>query len=191
MIAFGMRFARRIILRLCCLAFVTAPAVMSVQSAPPQPDPLVARLQAKLDALESLKGRFTQSLESATLGRPRIENGSFALRKPGRMRWEYQEPEKKLAISNGGITWFYLPEEREAYKGSVSAAREGGPAVLLLSGGLRLDRDFSSRRLTADEAGPQGFAGAEAVELKPLRPSEEFERVILGVDTHRALIRRL
>ena len=154
-------------------------------------DPLLKRLQARLAALETLKGRFAQSLDARSLGQPRTEHGSFAMKKPSKMRWEYEEPERKLAITDGVTTWLYVPEDREVYRGSLGSLEEGGSTMLLLTGQIRLDRDFRSRRLSSEEAGPQGVVGAEVLELKPRKPSPEFEKLVLAIDPGPPTIRRL
>jgi outer membrane lipoprotein-sorting protein len=154
-------------------------------------DPLLIRLQARLDAIKSLKGRFVQSLDSKSLGRPLTEEGRFFMKKPSRMRWDYDKPEVKLAILDGHDTWLYVPADREVYKGAIRDLEQSGAAALLLAGRIRLDTGFAARRLTPEQAGPQGVAGAVAIELKPRRPSEEFDSLILAVDPERVQIRRL
>lgn len=170
-----------------------AAIVLAMSALPLAADPIVSRLQGKIDRLESLRGRFVQTLESTSLGRTRTERGNFAVKKPGFMRWEYLKPERKIAITDGRETWLYLPEEREAHRGILP--EDGGSAgVRILSGGLRLDRDFNVRELSGEElraAGPQGIPGAVVLELIPLQPAGEFERMILAADPKLLLIRRL
>ena len=164
-------------------------------AAPPMraatPDPLLVKLQTRLDQLKSLKGRFVQSLDSKSLGRPRTEEGRFYVKKPSRMRWDYEKPEEKLALLDGRNSWLYIPGDREVYRGAIKDLEECGAAALLLAGRIRLDGDFEARRLTHDEAGPQGDVGAVAIELKPRKPSEEFDRLVLAIDPDRLQIRRL
>lgn len=163
--------------------------------APPAPlDPLAARLQDRLERLRGLKGRFTQRLESQSLGSPRAESGRFFLRKPGLMRWEYERPERKLAVSDGKVTWLYLPDDREAHRGRQESLDEGGGAALLLSGKLSIERDFSVRRLPEAEAaalGPPGTAKAGVLELLPKATAEDYEKILLVVDTAALEIRKL
>jgi len=155
------------------------------------PDPLLGRLQARLDSIKSLKGRFVQSLDSKSLGRSLTEEGRFCMKKPSRMRWDYEKPEVKLAILDGRDSWLYIPADREVYKGAIEDLEQSGAAALLLAGRLRLDTGFTARRLTPEQAGPQGVAGAVAIELKPRRHSEEFDRLILAVEPDRVQIRRI
>jgi outer membrane lipoprotein carrier protein len=154
-------------------------------------DPILSRLQARLDKLTSLRGRFVQSLDSASLGRPRTEQGRFMIRRPDRMRWEYESPEKKLAVVDGRNAWLYLPEEAEAHRGPADSGQSG--ALGLLSGALRLDRDFGSRRpgpkeLAAELPLP---AGTVVIELTPHRADLDFQKLLLAVDPDRLQIRKL
>lgn len=154
------------------------------------PDPLIAKLQSKMQRLESLRGRFAQRLESRGLGRARVETGKFAIRKPGSMRWEYEKPEKKLAVTDGETTWLHLPEDNEVHVGRYPTGG-GAAASSLLAGRLRLDEDFVARRLTAEESGPQGVAGVMVIHLTPVNPQEEFEALLLAVDPKSLQVRRL
>ena len=165
-------------------------ALARADAAPP-PDPLLVSLQQKLDSLKTLSGRFEQTLESATLGRSRVESGRFYLKRPGLMRWEYAAPEKKLAIVDGTHTWLYLQEDREVYRGSAARLEQAGAAALLLSGTARLTSDYKARRLTLGEIPAPGAAGAVAIELTPARPGEEASTLILAIDPRRLEVRML
>jgi len=174
------------ILTMVCCVLLPAAAPRATES-----DPLVSRLAAKLDKLGSLKGRFVQSLDSRSLGHPRREEGRFCVKKPSFMRWDYEKPEEKLALLDGKVSWLYIPADREAYRGMEADAERASAPALLLAGRVRLDADFKSRRLSEKESGPQGVDGAVAVELVPLRPTEEFERIVVGIDPDRLQIRML
>src|SRR6185503_16567129 len=70
----------------CSLLFVGV-VLTSARGAEPAPDPLVTKLQDRLDHLTSLQGEFVQTLSSSGLGRTRTESGRFWIRKPNLMRW--------------------------------------------------------------------------------------------------------
>jgi outer membrane lipoprotein carrier protein len=154
-------------------------------------DPLLARLQDKLDHLKALRGRFIQTLDSPSLGRSRTEEGTLAFKKPARMRWDYEKPEPKVAVIDGRDTWFYLPEDRQVLHGTVRNLEEQGAAALLLSGRISLLKDFRSRRLSAAQTGPIGVAGGVAIELTPVRRAGDYQKVTLIIDPDRLQIRRL
>ena len=65
---------------------------------------VVAGLQAWLDGTRDLEGRFEQRIVSGAFGAGSTEKGKLALLRPGRMRWDYESPEKKVALVNGEAT---------------------------------------------------------------------------------------
>src|SRR5271169_4885757 len=46
----------------------------------------------------------------------RAEAGTAYFRKPGKMRWEYEKPEKNLFLVDGKIAWFYTPADHTVTK---------------------------------------------------------------------------
>src|SRR6185503_10918364 len=95
-------------------ALAASAAAVPAPAAGDEPaDAIVERLQARLDRMATLKGRFVQTLDSKSLGRPRTEEGRFCLKKPSFMRWDYERPEEKLALLDGTHSWLYLPADRE------------------------------------------------------------------------------
>lgn len=152
-------------------------------------DPLLVRLQSKLDQMRSLRGRFVQRLDSGLISGPRTEQGRLFLRKPALMRWEYDKPEEKLAIADGRNTWLYIPADRQVQKGTMRDLEEEGAAALLLSGRISLVKDFRSLRLPESAAIAAGAPGAAAIELTPVKKRPDVEKLILVIDEARLLIR--
>jgi len=175
------------------LISVAALCLTLASAAAPAPahDPLLVSLQRKLDSLSTLSGRFEQSLESATLGRSRVERGKFSMKRPGLMRWEYESPERKLAIVDGVHTWLYLPDDAEAYRGSAAELKEAGAAALLLTGKARLTSGYTARRLAPGDLPAAGAAGTVAIELKSTGTSAEPVTLTLAIDAERLHIRML
>ena len=79
------------------LALLTS-AVAARQPSAPQ---VAANLQAKYDRIRDFSADFTQVYESGVLKRKLTEKGKLQVKKPGRMRWDYTSPEKKLFVSDG------------------------------------------------------------------------------------------
>jgi outer membrane lipoprotein carrier protein len=71
---------------------------------------------------------------------PRRESGTLALRKPGRMRWEYSDPKGKLAVSDGKIFWTYNPSDNRVEKMPLRQTDDAPLAFLL--GKLHFDKEF-------------------------------------------------
>jgi len=100
------------------------------------------RLQKRLDGIRSFKARFTQEYEPRGFGRRQREGGTVLFRKPGKMRWEYEWPEKKLAVTDGRKAWVYYPDEKRLEVDALAEIEEGTPALQLLLGRWKLLERF-------------------------------------------------
>src|SRR3954469_8667841 len=85
----------------------------AAQSAPSVHD-LAVKVDRHYNALQTLQCDFTEHY--AGNGIERNESGRLALQKPGRMRWDYQQPRPKLFVTDGKTAWFYVPGDRQARK---------------------------------------------------------------------------
>ena len=103
---------------------------------------IVKKLQARYDSTAGFRADFTQEIESATLGQKVESRGTVLFKKPGRMRWEFGEPQQTL-VSDGTFFWFYQPADKQVLKTPFQQAfRSSTPASFLLGVG-RLDEDFT------------------------------------------------
>lgn len=141
----------------------------------PDVDAAVGRLQSAYQRLETLQAEFTQSLHSLALAAPQRESGTLYVRRPSRMRWEYEEPEHKLAVVDGERTWLYIPAEGQVFVGSLGELQRGGALGLFLGDGMDLRRDFLVEAALDGDGKPL----ADALSLIPRQPSEEFESIEL------------
>jgi outer membrane lipoprotein carrier protein len=90
------------------------------------------------------------------------------------MRWEYQEPEKKLFVSDGKTFYFYVPEDRQVIVQEQDPQRS--LAARLLSGGQGLLEEFEA---SLDEPLEDGVL---RVRLVPRHPDAELERAFIDVE---------
>jgi len=138
-----------------CLALPS----LSVGASPgPEAATVLAGLQAWLEGTRDLEGRFEQSLASGALGAGLAESGRFFLRRPGRMRWDYLEPERKVALIEGDQTRLYLEEEGQLWEGRLE---DGALLATLLAGSEPLDEVFQASLLDPPEGGGGGATGCD------------------------------
>jgi len=103
---------------------------------------VVKKLQTRYDSTTGFRADFTQEVESATLGQKVEAHGKVFFKKPGRMRWEFVEPEQ-LLVSDGKFFWLYQPKEKQVIKTPFAQAfRSNSPASFLLGVG-RITQDFT------------------------------------------------
>jgi outer membrane lipoprotein carrier protein len=115
---------------------------------------VVARLQAWLDGTSTLEVRFRQSLVSRALGTTGSESGRLYLERPGKLRWDYLDPEKKVALLLGDRTALYLEDERQLTRGHLSA--DQGLFPRLLAGKERIEDLFAATLTATPSAGGRG-----------------------------------
>src|SRR5688500_7888381 len=72
--------------------------------APAKPAPgaadIIGGVQAYYKNTQRLEATFRQRYTNTTFGKTSISDGKLYLDKPGKMRWDYKKPDKKLYISD-------------------------------------------------------------------------------------------
>jgi outer membrane lipoprotein carrier protein len=95
-------------------------------------DQFIKEVQKSYHDVRALRANFTQTYLSG--GRTRVESGTVIFARGGRMRWDYQEPGKKLFLSDGKEVLLYLPAENQLNRSSAKASEDFRvPFRLLLS----------------------------------------------------------
>jgi outer membrane lipoprotein carrier protein len=132
------------------------------------------RVQLWLDGTRDLQAGFEQTLVSGALGAGLRESGELYVERPGRMRLDYLDPERKVAVVRDDKTWFYLEEDEQLLRGRLHETGDLLPR--LLAGDGRLDRLFEATLMD----GPAAAAEATyRLKLVPRRASQSVEYVIL------------
>lgn len=88
------RPTRRLIIA-AALSLMAAPALAQSDAAPSSEERL-AQIHEYLNGIESMRGTVSQAGPDGVLN-----EGAFWLRRPGRLRFEYQEPSEILVIADG------------------------------------------------------------------------------------------
>lgn len=171
-----MRRHARTIAVVAALVAGTLPA-SAIAAGALSPDDVAARVQGWLDGSQALTGRFEQRLLSGALGDDRAETGRLWILRPGKMRWDYEDPERKVALVRDGRTLLYLEAEAQAIAGELD--REGGLLTALLAGGRPLGELFEILPPAGDD--PEPGDGRSVVRLRPLDADGSFESVSLVV----------
>jgi len=98
--------------------------------------------------LRTLQANFTEIYRGS--GIPREESGTLWLKRPGKMRWNYQQPRQKLFISNGKEAWFYVPGEQQARKTPMKKLEDLRSPLGYLLGKTKLQKEFEALSLAPD-----------------------------------------
>jgi outer membrane lipoprotein carrier protein len=159
-----------------------------VAQAPPAgtAEQFAARVQQRYDTIKDFEAEFVQAYEGGVLRTKTTERGTVAIKRPGRMRWVYTQPERKEFVSDGTRIYSYIPADKQVIVSPMPAERSTTPA-LFLTGRGHLVRDFTA---TFAEL-PGAASGTTALKLVPKRTDPELESLILGVDSTTLQIRQL
>lgn len=136
---------------------------------------VLERVQAWLDGTRDLRARFEQRLESGALGGGVAETGTMFLARPGRVRWDYDPPDAKVAIVVDGKTGLYLPEEEEWIEGTLD--EDDGLLPVLLAGDRRLADLFDATLVATPSVGGRG---SYRVRVVPKEEGAVFEAAVLA-----------
>jgi outer membrane lipoprotein carrier protein len=89
-------------------------------------------IEARYHHAQTLKAAFYERFSDAGSGT--AESGTVYFSQPGRMRWEYESPEKKLFIVDGANVWFYVPADRTVSRAKVKESSDWRTPLALLTG---------------------------------------------------------
>ena len=64
------------------------------------PEELAQALQRKYDRIKDFSSDFVHAYRGGVLNKKLTERGRLLVKKPGKMRWEYTAPERKLFVSD-------------------------------------------------------------------------------------------
>jgi outer membrane lipoprotein carrier protein len=146
-------------------------------SAAPTADEVVGKVQAYYASTQKLKATFRQEYTNTTFGKSSTSDGKVYIAKPGKMRWDYEKPEKKYFISDGTTLWVYEEANKQAFQ--LSLKDQILPvAITFLYGTGNLATEFTA----ALDPGKYGAKGDLVLKLTPKQPSAQYKTLWLVVD---------
>jgi outer membrane lipoprotein carrier protein len=131
---------------------------------------LARKVQGFYESTRDLRARFVQTYTYASVGRKQVSQGTLEVKKPGKMRWDYESPSRKTIAVNGSRLVQWEPEANQAYVDERFDATAMSAAVTFLLGTGSLEKEF---RLSAGEGG--------TLVLHPRKPDPRVETVTLSV----------
>jgi len=142
---------------LIVLLFAFACLHGSGQQATPSANDLAKRVDEHYNRLQSLKASFTEQYDG--LGMHRSESGVMLLRKPGRMRWEYQSTPGKVFVLDGKYAWFYAPGDTQVQRIAASQLDDLRSPLRFLLGHTKIETELVSLSLASGPSGTYVLSG--------------------------------
>lgn len=183
---------------LAVAATVPMQAPADAQAAPPVGVPAQAQTKAVADIVErmqkvyegtnDMRARFSQQTQGMMAKRQ--ASGEVLLKKPGKMRWDYEKPEKKLFVADGTQLWVYEPEDEQAFKQSLSSSQLPAQVSFLFGKG-RLSDEFDITLLDEKGKDAQGLGepGDHRLKLVPRVATAQYRYLLFVVDPRTFLVK--
>ena len=146
-------------------------------------DTLIRKVDDHYNHLTSLRARYTEHYTG--MGMDRSESGTLVLKKPGRMRWTYDDPVGKVFVLDGKFAWFYTPGDAQASRVQARQLDDLRSPLRFLLGHTQLKKELDRLTVVPDGAGfrisgvPKGMEQRVKALSLGVTPSGSIERMRL------------
>ena len=156
------------------------PVSAAARAIPPGPelDILLRGVEEKYNHLKTLRLHFRQIYQQDRRVL-REEGGTLYLRKPGQMRWEYENPEPKLFLTDGSRLMLYVPQEKRVTQARIKKSGDLRSPMRFLLGGLKFQKEFQQIEKVLDV--PPLESRDTIVKAVPKQMAERLEWVMLEI----------
>lgn len=154
-------FSRVLLLLICAVAPFHAQAS----------DEALRRLGARLDGLKSLQAQFVQTVSDEQGKVLQTSQGTIAVKRGNRLRWETTAPFAYLIVTDGAQLWRYDRDLEQATRQKFTGELANTPALILSGDMPRIGANY-------DVALEQGSAG-EYFKLVPKQKGALFHSLTL------------
>jgi outer membrane lipoprotein carrier protein len=147
---------------------------------------VISELQKHYAAVETVQGEFRQLYRAPGINRE--ESGSFWLKRPGLMRWEYRVPEEQLFVADGRQSYLYVPSDRQVTIQPFTIADLHNTPLEFLLGSGDIKKSFAVS--WENEFKPK-VEGTFVVRLIPHRKDAGYAYLVLELDARTFDLRRI
>lgn len=132
------------------------------------------QLNAFVAKVETFKAQFEQTVFDSNGNTVEQATGEFLLQRPGKFRWDYNEPYPQKIVADGNKIWFYDVDLEQVTVKSQQEALAETPASLLSGNVIPADK-YQIRNVPSDD-------GLNWVELSPKEADAGFQSITLAFD---------
>ena len=112
---------------------------------------LIRKVDDHYNHLTSLRAHYTEHYTG--MGMDRTESGTLLLKKPGRMRWNYDQPVGKVFVLDGKYAWFYTPGDTQAQRVPAKELDDLRSPLRFLLGHTQLQKELDNLTVTPEGSG--------------------------------------
>lgn len=163
---------------LCLTLFLTillfhAVDSMAAESADGQKEKILTGIEMRYGGKE-FSASYQQTSILKALEVNESASGKVFFSHPGKMRWEYSEPEVHQIISDGVSLWIYKPDEKQVTKGSAAQFFKEGAGGAFLS-------DISTMRKNYTITVNSGDPSSIEMTMIPKKKNQDISSITLTV----------
>jgi len=114
-------------------------------------DALVRKVDDHYNHLASLRARYVEQYSG--MGMNKTESGTLLLKKPGKMRWSYDNPVGKVFVLDGKYAWFYTPGDAQAQRIPAKELDDLRSPLRFLLGHTQLKKELENLTVTPEGSG--------------------------------------
>lgn len=170
----------------------TGPAWSAAKDGLAEERRLVDKLQATYRATKDLRAEFTQRTRIEGFATPLVSTGRLYIKKPGRLRWDYLEPNAEEIYVIEDRVHMYVPAHQQVLVGDLTRMTASRAPLRLLQGVAKLKEEFD---LVATQGGRTGKGGLPLLTLIPKAGGHEavqnVKQIVLEVEPKRYFIKSL
>jgi outer membrane lipoprotein carrier protein len=135
---------------------------------------LMKKLQARYELTKDLQADFNQNTVIEGFATPITSSGRVYIKKPGRLRWDYLDPNLEEIYVNRNDVMMYVPEHKQVLVGKLTQMAASQAPLQLLQGVARLEEEFEV------EPNPdgRGEGGLPLITLLPRGTEPESVRTV-------------
>jgi outer membrane lipoprotein carrier protein len=159
-------------------AAIALTSVWALAAQTSDPVALAAKVQQRYNGIKDIQGDFVQTYEGGVLRTKTTERGTVAIKRPGKIRFTYTQPEKKEFVSDGNRLYTHLVADKQVIVSPAPGPDQGGIPAMFLAGQSDLSRDYTP----SFTALPGAATGLVTLSLVPKKKSDEYESIGIGVD---------
>jgi outer membrane lipoprotein carrier protein len=147
---------------------------------------IVSKVEARYRATNDLTADFNQTTTVKGFATALKSAGRVYLKRAGKLRWDYLDPNLEQIFVENDHVQFYVPEHKQVLTGQLSKMADSQAPLQLLQGASRLDKHYE---VSAVPGGAKGRL--PLLSLTPLRGGPDQPRIVVEVDPESYYLRRV
>ena len=128
-------------------------------------------------AVPDFSARFFQTSTLKAMEITDTASGRLLIKRPGMMRWEYEEPDRQIVISDGYQLWIYRPDDNQVMMGKAPSFFGDGKGASFLSDIGKMRKNFN---ITLEKSVHKDYY---LLKLSPVEKQFDLDSIYLSIST--------